>query len=291
MLPEREAVPRVVVFLLSLVEGVALVLVEEVRLLLLRDTLDVPELLVRVEGVRVAEDERLLSLVVVLLVRLVEVLRLLELTPESLLLEREEEALELREEELLLREAGATSLYSEDVEEVAVVLREVLLLEREGVVPLSLPLRELLLPVRELLVPLSLPPRELLLPVRELLVPLSLPPREVLLPVREVLVPLSLPPREVLLPVREVLLLPRVGVSSVREEILLPRVPLPLRDSLRLGALEVVLRPEIRSVEVTVLLLRSLVIRLPLRPEGLLRTEVAERGAVTRPTRGRLSYS
>lgn len=285
--------PRVVVFLLSLVEGVALVLVEEVRLLLLRDTLDVPELLVRVEGVRVAEDERLLSLVVVLLERLVEVLRLLELTPESLLLEREEEALELREEELLLREAGATSLFSEDVVGVAVgvVLREVLLLEREGVVPLSLPLRELLLPVRELLVPLSLPPRELLLPVREVLVPLSLPPRELLLPVREVLVPLSLPPREVLLPVREVLLLPRVGVSSVREEILLPRVPLPLRDSLRLGALEVVLRPEIRSVEVTVLLLRSLVIRLPLRPEGLLRTEVAERGAVTRPTRGRLSYS
>ena len=275
MLPEREAVPRVVVFLLSLVEGVALVLVEEVRLLLLRDTLEVPELLERVEGVRVAEDERLLSLVVELLVRLVEVLRLLELTPESLLLEREEEALELREEELLLREAGATSLFSEDVDGVAV-----------GVV-----LREVLLLVRELLVPLSLPLRELLLPVRELLVPLSLPPRELLLPVREVLVPLSLPPREVLLPVREVLLLPRVGVSSVREEILLPRVPLPLRDSLRLGALEVVLRPEIRSVEVTVLLLRSLVIRLPLRPEGLLRTEVAERGAVTRPTRGRLSYS
>ena len=267
--------PRVVVFLLSLVEGVALVLVEEVRLLLLRDTLEVPELLVRVEGVRVAEDERLLSLVVELLVRLVEVLRLLEFTPESLLLEREEEALELREEELLLREAGATSLFSEDVDGVAV-----------GVV-----LREVLLLVRELLVPLSLPPRELLLPVRELLVPLSLPPREVLLPVREVLVPLSLPPREVLLPVREVLLMPRVGFSSVREEILLPRVPLPLRDSLRLGALEVVLRPEIRSVEVTVLLLRSLVIRLPLRPEGLLRTEVAERGAVTRPTRGRLSYS
>ncbi len=285
--------PRVVVVLLSLVEGVALVLVEEVRLLLLRDTLEVPELLVRVEGVRVAEDERLLSLVVELLVRLVEVLRLLELTPESLLFEREEEALELREEELLLREAGATSLFSEDVDGVAVgvVLREVLLLVRELLVPLSLPLRELLLPVRELLVPLSLPPRELLLPVREVLVPLSLPPREVLLPVREVLVPLSLPPREVLLPVREVLLLPRVGVSSVREEILLPRVPLPLRDSLRLGALEVVLRPEIRSVEVTVLLLRSLVIRLPLRPEGLLRTEVAERGAVTRPTRGRLSYS
>ena len=275
MLPEREAVPRVVVVLLSLVEGVALVLVEEVRLLLLRDTLEVPELLVRVEGVRVAEDERLLSLVVELLVRLVEVLRLLELTPESLLFEREEEALELREEELLLREAGATSLFSEDVDGVAV-----------GVV-----LREVLLLVRELLVPLSLPLRELLLPVRELLVPLSLPLRELLLPVREVLVPLSLPPREVLLPVREVLLLPRVGVSSVREEILLPRVPLPLRDSLRLGALEVVLRPEIRSVEVTVLLLRSLVIRLPLRPEGLLRTEVAERGAVTRPTRGRLSYS
>ena len=285
--------PRVVVFLLSLVVGVALVLVEEVRLLLLRDTLEVPELLVRVEGVRVAEDERLLSLVVASEVRLVEVLRLLELTPESLLFEREEEALELREEELLLREAGVTSLFSEDVDGVAVgvVLREVLLLVRELLVPLSLPLRELLLPVRELLVPLSLPPRELLLPVREVLVPLSLPPRELLLPVREVLVPLSLPPREVLLPVREVLLLPRVGVSSVREEILLPRVPLPLRDSLRLGALEVVLRPEIRSVEVTVLLLRSLVIRLPLRPEGLLRTEVAERGAVTRPTRGRLSYS
>lgn len=257
MLPEREAVPRVVVFLLSLVEGVALVLVEEARLLLLRDTLEVPELLERVVGVRVAEDERLLSLVVASEVRLVEVLRLLELTPESLLLERVEEALELREEELLLREAGVTSLFSEGVDgaAVGVSLREVLLLEREGVVPLSLP------------------------------------PREVLLPVRELLLPLSLPPREVLLPVREVLLLPRVGVSSVREEILLPRVPLPLRDSLRLGALEVVLRPVTRSVEVTVLLLRSLVIRLPLRPEGLLRTEVAERGAVTRPTRGRLSYS
>ena len=59
MLPEREAVPRVVVVLLSLVEGVALVLVEEVRLLRLRETLEGPGLLVRVEGVRGAEDERL----------------------------------------------------------------------------------------------------------------------------------------------------------------------------------------------------------------------------------------
>lgn len=79
-------------------------------------------------------------------------------------------------------------------------------------------------------------------------------------------------------------------MSPLREEMLLPRVPLPLSDSERLGAVVVVLRPVVRSVLVMVLVLRSLVMRLPLRPVGLFCTLVVERGAVTLPTSGRSSY-
>ena len=147
--------------------------------------------------------------------------------------------------------------------------------------------------------------REVLLPVREVADELrELPLSLVAVPLLEA-EPLSLSlrlvegvlPREVPLPLREVLLPVRVVLPSEREaellsrvDTLLSRVPRPLNDSVRPGALEVVRLPVTRSVVVMVLLLRSLVMRLPLRPTGLFCTATAERGAVTRPTRGRLSY-
>lgn len=96
--------------------------------------------------------------------------------------------------------------------------------------------------------------------------------------------------REEVLPARLLLLSEREDELSPRVEMLLSRVPGPFSDSLRLGALVVVRLPVARSVVVMVLLLRSLVMRFPLRSAGLLRTVEEERGAVTRPTSGRLSY-
>lgn len=181
---------------------------------------------------------------------------------------------------------------------MALLRDEVLLLLRVVGVSMTSPLRDeevptLLLPRDEVL-PVAFPLREVELPVREEEFPL----REEVLPVREVDLPESFPLREVEVPHSRVVVLPlRVEVPSEREAELLPRVemslsrvPRPLRDSVRLGALLVVRLPVTRSVVVIVLLLRSLVMRLPLRPVGLFCTFVAERGAVTRPTRGRLSY-
>lgn len=146
--------------------------------------------------------------------------------------------------------------------------------------------REETVPVREVVVPWLLSRVEVL-PERLLVEPVLLPEREVLLPEREVVPRL----REFeLSPLRVVALPLRVSVSLLRLEMLFPRVPLPSSDSLRLGALVVVRLPVTRSVDVMVLLLRSLVMRLPLRPVGLFCTVVAERGAVTRPTRGRSLY-
>lgn len=148
-------------------------------------------------------------------------------------------------------------------------------------------LDEVLLPVREVADELrELPLSLVAVPLLEA-EPLSLSLRlvEGVLP-REV--PLSL--REVLLPVRVVLPSEREAELLSRVDTLLSRVPRPLSDSVCPGALEVVRLPVTRSVVVMVLLLRSLVMRLPLRPTGLFCTATAERGAVTRPTRGRLSY-
>ena len=146
--------------------------------------------------------------------------------------------------------------------------------------------REETVPVREVVVPWLLSRVEVL-PERLLVEPVLLPEREVLLPERDVVPRL----REFeLSPLRVVALPLRVSVSLLRLEMLFPRVPLPSSDSLRLGALVVVRLPVTRSVDVMVLLLRSLVMRLPLRPVGLFCTVVAERGAVTRPTRGRSLY-
>ena len=185
---------------------------------------------------------------------------------------------------------------------MALLRDEVLVLLRVVGVSTASPLRDeevptLLLPRDEVL-PVAFPLREVELPVREEEFPLSFPLREEVLPVREVDLPESFPLREVEVPLSRVVVLPlRVEVPSEREAELLPRVemslsrvPRPLRDSVRLGALLVVRLPVTRSVVVIVLLLRSLVMRLPLRPVGLFCTFVAERGAVTRPTRGRLSY-
>ena len=147
--------------------------------------------------------------------------------------------------------------------------------------------REETVPVRAVVVPWLLSSRVEVLLERLLVEPVLLPEREVLLPERDVVPRL----REFeLSPLRVVALLLRVSLSLLRLEMLFPRVPLPSSDSLRLGALVVVRLPVTRSVDVMVLLLRSLVMRLPLRPVGLFCTVVAERGAVTRPTRGRSLY-
>lgn len=85
-------------------------------------------------------------------------------------------------------------------------------------------------------------------------------------------------PRELLLPLRELSLL-----RSVAEA-----VPRPEDTELRSGALVVVREPVVRSVTVTVLSERLLVMRLPERPVGLFCTVIFEREVVMLPTSGRL---
>ena len=138
--------------------------------------------------------------------------------------------------------------------------------------------------------------------------------RLLLLSLREVLVPrvgsalelregLALVLPRLLSSVREVELLPRLLLSSERVAVpsrlvllvprlvtLLPRVLPSFTTPVRLGAAEVVPRPVVRSVTVMVLSWRLPVMRLPVRPVGLFCTVLAERGAVTRPTRGRSLY-
>lgn len=180
------------------------------------------------------------------------------------------------EREVLLPRLGLF----EELEEVRVVADELRVL-LEGLALLRLEDEEDLLLSSRLVEPTLLRDEELLLRVEGV---------SVLLPLRWLVTPESLPLREVLLPLRVVVFPLREVLPSPRVVSVLSRVPRPLSDSVRLGALTVEPLPVTRSVVVTVLLLRSLVMRLPLRPVGLFCTVVADRGAVTRPTRGRLSY-
>lgn len=98
-----------------------------------------------------------------------------------------------------------------------------------------------------------------------------------LLPLRELSLT-ELPRELLLLPLRELSLL-----RSVAEA-----VPRPEDTELRSGALVVVREPVVRSVTVTVLSERLLVMRLPERPVGLFCTVIFEREVVMLPTSGRL---
>ena len=131
-----------------------------------------------------------------------------------------------------------------------------------------------LLSLVELLLPRPLP--LLLLPPRELSLIVPFPRLLPLLPLREL--SLTELPRELLLPLRELSLL-----RSVAEA-----VPRPEDTELRSGALVVVREPVVRSVTVTVLSERLLVMRLPERPVGLFCTVIFEREVVMLPTSGRL---
>ena len=164
--------------------------------------------------------------------------------------------------------------------------REVLVEEPRLVVPVLVLLeREVLVEVLRLVEPLLVLPEreELLALLRLLLVPLFvLPEREVpvvvlrLLSLREVALLL---PR---LPVLVAVLLPRL--LSLREVAVLRLLELFPRDCwVTLGACEVERLPVNRSVVVTVLSLRLLVMRLPLREVGSFWTITFERLAVMLP--------
>lgn len=132
-----------------------------------------------------------------------------------------------------------------------------------------------LLSLVELLLPRPLP--LLLLPPRELSLIVPFPRLLPLLPLRELSLT-ELPRELLLLPLRELSLL-----RSVAEA-----VPRPEDTELRSGALVVVREPVVRSVTVTVLSERLLVMRLPERPVGLFCTVIFEREVVMLPTSGRL---
>lgn len=119
-------------------------------------------------------------------------------------------------------------------------------------------------------------PLSRLLSLVELLLPRPLP--LLLLPPRELSLIVPFPRLLPLLPLRELSLL-----RSVAEA-----VPRPEDTELRSGALVVVREPVVRSVTVTVLSERLLVMRLPERPVGLFCTVIFEREVVMLPTSGRL---